>query len=286
MNILPFDFFLALVTSPFLRSALFAGLAASFASGMISPYIVVKRIVSITGSIAHAVLGGIGFAVFLQSRWHLPFLTPMIGALAAGLFSALLMGWIHLKYKEREDTIIAVVWAAGMSLGIIFLALSPGYNGELLNFLFGNILWVSSGDLKLLLCLNGVILGSIALLYRRFLALCFDEEHARLQGAPVALLYLILLCLVALSVVVLIQVVGAILLITLLAIPAAIASTLSMRLAGLMGIATGLSILFNTVGLYLSYQWNWPPGATIALVAVSTYLLSLIRKKRGYSFNG
>lgn len=280
MDTFPFDFFAALASNLFLRSALLAGLAASLASGLIGPYIVIKRIVSLSGSIAHAVLGGIGLAAFAQGVLGVTLLTPLAGAVSAGLLSALLMGWIHLKYREREDTAIAVVWAAGMSLGVIFLAITPGYNGELINFLFGNILWVSGGDLLQLLVLDAVIVCSIALLYRRFLAICFDEQQAKLQGLPVSLLYFALLSLVALSVVVLIQIVGAILLIALLAIPAAIASTLTLRLSRLMLLATALSAAFNILGLFLSYEWNWPPGATIALVAVASYILSLVFHKR------
>ena len=130
-------FFEALAKNPFLLLALWAGLAASVASGVIGSYVVVKRIVSISGSIAHSVLGGMGAFLWLKRTYNLEFLTPLYGALFAGILSALIMGWIHLKYKEREDTVIAALWATGMSVGVIFIALTPGYNVELLNFLFG-----------------------------------------------------------------------------------------------------------------------------------------------------
>jgi zinc transport system permease protein len=260
--------------------AVLAGVAASIASGIIGSFVVVKRIVSISGSIAHSVLGGMGLCVFLKSHFGLDFLLPLHGALGAGLLSALLIGWIHLKYKEREDTVIALIWATGMSLGVIFLALTPGYNVELLNFLFGNILWVSKQDMALLAGLDLFILAIVALFYRRFLAICFDEQQALLQGVRVHALYLLLLCLVAVSVVLLIQVVGAILVIAMLAIPAAIASAFTFRLSTMMLIATGLGILFNFLGVYVSYECNWPPGATISLVAAVAYALSLLYKRR------
>src|SRR5579863_883045 len=193
------NFFTALAENPFLVMALAAGVAASFASGIIGSYVVVKRIVSMSGSIAHSVLGGMGVCLWLRRTYHLEFLTPLQGALAAGLLSALLMGWIHLKYKEREDTVIAAIWATGMSIGVIFIALTPGYNVELLNFLFGNILWVSHSDIALLLSLDVLIALTVGLFYRRFLAICFDEEQARLQKLSVTALYLLLLCLVAIS---------------------------------------------------------------------------------------
>jgi zinc transport system permease protein len=274
------SFFQALAENPFLRFAIIAGIASSFASGIIGSLVVVKRIVSISGSIAHSVLGGMGLCVFLADRFGWHFLLPLHGAIVAGLLSALLIGWIHMRYREREDTVIALIWATGMSLGVIFLALTPGYNIELLNFLFGNILWVSRQDILFLLSLDLLLLTSVALFYPRFLAICFDEEQAALQGLRVQSLYLFLLCLVALSVVLLIQIVGAILVIAMLAIPAAIATTFTFRLSTMMLIATGLGILLNFFGMYISYTWNWPSGATISLLAALAYMLSLLRKKR------
>lgn len=273
------SFFHALQQNPFLIFALLAGLAASFAGGVIGSYVVVKRIVSISGSIAHSVLGGMGLFLWLKRSYGLDFLSPLQGALVAGLCSALLMGWIHLKYQEREDTVIAAIWATGMSLGVIFIALTPGYNVELLNYLFGNILWVTKSDLMLLLSLDAVIVVTIALFYRRFLAICFDEHQASLQGLRVGALYLLLLCLVAVSVVLLIQVVGAVLVITMLAIPAAIAGTLTQRLWLMMLLAIGFGCLFTLLGMYGSYELNWPPGATISLTAAIFYGLSLITCK-------
>jgi zinc transport system permease protein len=225
------------------------------------------------------VLGGMGICLWLRRTYGLDFLTPLHGALAAGLLSALLMGWIHLKYREREDTVIAAIWATGMSIGVIFIALTPGYNVELLNFLFGNILWVSHSDIALLLSLDVVIAAVVTIFYRKFLAICFDEEQARLQKVSVHTLYLLLLCLVAIAVVLLIQVVGAILVITMLAIPAAIAGAYTHTLARMMLIATLLGALFTMLGIYFSYELNWPPGATISLVAALCYTLSLARKK-------
>lgn len=274
------DFFHALFENPFLVMALSAGFAASFASGIIGSFVVVKRIVSMSGSIAHSVLGGMGLFLWLRRTYGLDFLTPLQGALAAGLLSALLMGWIHLKYREREDTVIAAIWATGMSIGVIFIALTPGYNVELLNFLFGNILWVSHSDLALLFSLDVLIAAAVLLFYRRFLAICFDEDQARLQKVPVHTLYLLLLCLVATAVVLLIQIVGAILVITMLAIPAAIAGSYTQTLARMMIIAILLGALFTLLGMYFSYELNWPPGATISLVAAAFYTLSLFLKRR------
>lgn len=270
----------ALRLNPILQLAIFAAIGTSIASGVIGSYVVVKRIVSISGSIAHSVLSGLGCALWLQRTYDLPWLSPLYGALVAAILSALIMGWVHLYYKEREDSVIAMIWTLGMALGVIFVSQVPGYNVELMNFLLGNILWVSHTDLIILGVLNGVILLTVALYYHRFLALCFDEKQAQLQGVPVTRLYLLLLVLIALSIVLLIHIVGVILVLSMLALPASMAGVFVRRLSLMMVVAVVLNIVFSIGGLALSYRLDWPAGATIALFTTVIYLLSL-RFKRG-----
>ncbi|MFS8563635.1 MAG: metal ABC transporter permease [Rhabdochlamydiaceae bacterium] len=237
---------------PFLLLALFAGLAASVTSGIIGSYVVVKRIVFISGSIAHSVLGGMGLSIWLKRTYGIMWLSPLGGALLAALVSAILIGWIHLKYRQREDTVIAAIWSTGMAIGVIFTTLTPGYSVELMNFLFGNILWITSSDLKMLLCLDGIVLIVTLLFHQKFLALCFDEEQASLQGISVPLYYLLLLSLVGISVVILIQLVGAVLVITMLTIPPAIGGRLTHLLGRMMLIAILLGSVFTFLGLLAS----------------------------------
>lgn len=269
------------LSHPFLPIAFLAGIAASITSGVIGAYVVAKRIVFISGSIAHSVLGGMGVCLWLHRTYELRWLHPLHGALVAAVLSACLIGWIHLKYREREDTVIAAIWSTGMALGVVFVSLTPGYNVELMNFLFGNILWTSVADLILLFSLAGVVVVITCLFHTKFQAICFDETQARLRGVAVSRYYLILLNLVAISVVILIQVVGAILVIAMLAIPAAIAGGWSCRLPKMMVWSVILAAGFTTLGLTLSYFLNWPPGATIALTAALFYLLSI--KHAGWS---
>jgi zinc transport system permease protein len=191
--------------------ALWAGLLASISSGIIGSYIIIRRISFIAGSVAHSVLGGMGLCLWLQKSWGLGWAHPMLGAFAAAIGSALLLGWIHLRFKQREDALIAAIWSTGMAIGVIFISLTPGSTGELMNFLFGNILWVTPADLLSLLFLDLLILVFVAIYYRPILALCFDEEQARLRNIPVQRLYFLLLCLVAISTVLLIQIIGTIL---------------------------------------------------------------------------
>lgn len=274
------NFFQALVNNPFIQSALIAGLLASFASGLMGSYVVVKRVVLLSGSIAHSVLSGLGICLWLRRVYGIEWLEPIYGAFVASILSAILIGWIHLNYKQREDAVIATIWTSGMAIGVIFVYLTPGYNVELMNFLFGNILWVSHMDLVLLTVLDLILLFCVIAYYHRFLAICFDEEQARLRGLPVQGLYFLLLSLIAISVVLLIQVIGTILVIAFLAIPATIASLFTNRLWKMMVFSIILCVVFTLVGMGFSYDLNWPPGATIALTASIVYLLALMVKKR------
>jgi len=273
------SFFEALRYNPLLLSALIAGLASSVVSGIIGSYVVVKRIVFICGSISHSVLSGIGFCLWLERAKGISWITPLQGALATGIISALLIGWIHLYYREREDSVIAALWSVGMAVGILFISQTPGFNVELTNFLIGNILWVTPHDLYILFALDLFILICVFCLHHRFLALCFDEEQAQLQGVPVNMLYLFLLVLTAVSIVLLIQVVGIILVMTMLTIPAAIANLFTTRLSRVMLIAVLLSCFFCFSGMALAYHFDWPGGATIALVAGFVYIATLPSKK-------
>lgn len=266
------EFWEALVLNPLLLAAVIAGLAASVVSGIIGSYVVVKRITFISGSISHAVLSGIGLSLWLERSKGVFWLSPMHGALIAAIFSALLLGWIRANYRQREDSVIAALWSVGMAIGVLFISQTPGFNVELTNFLIGNILWVTPEDLITLFAMDIIVLLVVMLLYNKFLAICFDEDQARLQGVSVDALYLLLLVLTSVSIVLLIQVVGVILVMTMLTIPASIANTFTSRLSSMMMVAVALSCLFCIVGMNLAYALNWPGGATIAFVAGVTYV--------------
>lgn len=270
------EFWEALAFNPLLLAAVFAGLAASIVSGIIGSYVVVKRIVFISGSISHAVLSGIGLSLWLERSRGIAVLSTMHGALVAAVFSALLLGWIRAHYRQREDSVIAALWSVGMAIGILFISQTPGYNVELTNFLIGNILWVTPEDLATLLVMDVTVLAVVMLLYNKFLVVCFDEDQARLQGVNVNSLYLLLLVLTSVSIVLLIQVVGVILLMTMLTIPAAIANNFTTKLSSMMIAAVVLSAIFCVVGMNLAYALNWPGGATIALVAGVVYVASML----------
>lgn len=273
-------FFEALAINPLLLSAVIAGLLASVVSGIVGSYVVVKRIVFISGSIAHSVLGGIGICLWLERAKGVEWMSPLYGALAAAVLSALIIGWIHINYRQREDTVIASLWSIGTATGVLFIHLTPGFNVELTNFLIGNILWVTPEDLMLLGGLDILVIATVLCLHKKFLAICFDEEQAQLQGLSLNRLYLLLLVLTAISIVLLIQVVGIILVMTMLTIPAAIANLMSSKLSFVMVMAVGISALLCLTGTAASYHLDWPSGATIALLAGLLYVLALVVKKK------
>lgn len=273
------NFLQALLSSPILLLALFGLMAASFASGILGSYVVVKRIISISGSMAHCVLGGLGFALWLNRTYAIEWLLPIYGGVVAAILSAILIGLVHLYYKSREDTVIAMIWSIGMATGIIFASQTPGYNVELMNYLLGNPLWMTPFDLSLLLVLDAIILICVLCFHKKFLAICFDEKQAILQGLPVKRLYLLLLVLISLSIVLLIHAVGIVLVLSMLALPPTIAEKFSNKLSVMMIISVVLNILFSIGGMALSYRLNWPTGATIALFSGIVFLIAFRFKK-------
>jgi zinc transport system permease protein len=257
----------------FLQNALWASLLASVACGMIGSFVVVRNISYVAGGIAHCVLGGMGAALYLNKVHGLLWLHPLHGAVVAALLAALIIGLVTLKSRERADTIIGALWAVGMALGVLFISLTPGYAEDLMSYLFGNILFVSVSDLWLLSALDLVVVVLGFLFYNQLVAVCFDEEFARLRGVRVELHYLLLLALTALTVVLLTTVVGIILVIALLTLPAAAAGRFTRSLWQMIVAATLLCALFCVGGLWISYAPSLPAGAVIIVIAGAVYLI-------------
>ncbi len=251
----------------FMRNALMAAVLASVACGIVGAYVVIKRIVFISGGISHAAFGGIGLGYLLG-------INPILTAIPFSILSAFGIGVISKQGRVNEDTAIGVLWAVGMALGILFIGLSPGYAPDLFSYLFGSILTVPSFDLWMMLLLDVVIILTVFLFYKELTALSFDEEFSEVVGIPTRSMYLLFLCLVALSVVVLIRVVGVILVIALLTIPAAISRQFTYNLRRLMILSIFTGIILTVVGLWLSYALNLASGATIVLVLGSAFFMS------------
>jgi len=261
----------------FFRNALLAGLMASIICGVIGSLVVVNRIVFLAGGIAHAAYGGIGLSFFFG--W--PY---MAGTVGFALVAAMVMALVTLRLKHRSDTVIGVIWALGMAIGIILLDLTPGYNVDLMSYLFGSILAVPGSDLLQMFIASTAILITLLSFYRGFLAMSYDEEFARLRGVPVGLFYFVMIGMIAVSVVITIRVVGLILVIALLTIPPFIAERYAGSLATMMAVSAVLGALFTCAGLWLSYSANLTSGAAIILVAGVCFFLAIGVDKLRSSF--
>lgn len=256
----------------FMRNALLAAVLVSVACGIVGTFVVTKKIVFISGGIAHAAFGGIGLGYFLG-------VNPVITAIPFSLLSALTIGTISKRIKISEDSAIGILWAAGMALGVLFIALAPGYAPDLFSYLFGSILTVPNSDIALMLALDLIIIILVTLTFKELRAISFDEEYSRISGVPTQTLYLLLLCLVALSIIVLIRVVGIILIIALLTIPTVIAKQFTFHLRKLMVYSIACAVVLTVLGLWISYLFNIPSGATIVLVLSAAFLVSVVVKK-------
>ena len=267
------DFFLALgnPSLPFLRNALYAGILSSILFGVVGAVVTVKRISGLAGSISHAVLGGIGLALFLSVHNIVPGIQPLTGALVFAVVSALIIGFVSLKAQQRVDTAINAIWAIGMSLGVLFLAKTPGYT-DLMSYLFGNILFISTGNLILLAILDAVILLLAYRFYPQLEASAFDEEFAKVRGVPTEGLFLTILILTAIAVVLLQTFVGLVMVIAMLTLPAGTASYLARNLASLMVWGVVFSLFFSVGGLALSWSYDLPTGAVVVVLAGTVYV--------------
>jgi zinc transport system permease protein len=273
--------------APVLLCILGVGLLTSIACGVVGTYVVTRRITYLAGGIAHCVLGGMGAAIYFREAmglsiidpiWRIQWVTPLSGAIIAALLAAGIIGVVSLRFKQREDTVISALWAAGMAIGVLFISATPGYQQDLMGYLFGDILVVSPSELIPIAILDAVVIIVSLLLYKQFIAICFDEEFARTRGVRVEMHYLILLGLTALTVVLLVSVVGIVMVIALLTIPVAIAGQFARRMWQVMVLAVLLSMSLTTAGLAISYGPNLPSGAIIIVLAAGLYLAVLLIK--------
>ncbi len=255
VELFQYDFFL---------KAFLAAIFASISCGIIGGYIVSRRIVFISGGITHASFGGIGLAFFLGFN-------PLLGAVLFAIAAALGIQFFTKVAEIREDSSIAIWWSLGMALGIIFVFLTPGYTPNLMSYLFGNILTVSTAELWWMLALIIVIIGFFILFFNKILYIAFDEEYARTAGLPVALFNYLTISLIALTVVLNIRVVGIILILSLLTIPQASANLFTNDFKRLLVLSSVFAFIGTILGLFISYFLNIPSGAAIIFTLVNMF---------------
>jgi len=250
----------------FIQNAIYSSILASFACGIIGSLIIVNRMTFLAGGIAHANYGGIGLAFYLG----LPLL-PV--STIFSLFISSLLALITFKEKERVDAIIGVMWAMGMALGIILIDITPGYNPDIMSFLFGSILAVTHFDLYIMVILDIFIIMFILIYYRAVLLLSFDSEYAFTRGISTRFLYFLILNMIGLSVVIVMRMVGLILVIALLTIPSYLAEKLSTSFINMMLISIILCLFFCFTGIFISYFFDITAGAAIISVASVAFLI-------------
>lgn len=261
----------------FLAHAALACLLCGIACGIIGPYVVCRRLVFLSGGITHASFGGIGMAYYFGAN-------PLLGALIFAILSAWGIETFTSRKQIREDSAIGLIWSLGMAIGIIFIYLTPGYAPNLMNFLFGNILSVTSTDIIWMAIVDAFILLIFATMYRPILYVAFDREYARSQNFPTRIVSYLMATLVAITIVISIRVVGIVLLISLLTIPAVIGNLISKSFNRILIYGSVIAALSAFAGLYISYKTNIPSGAstifvlTLTLIAVKT--TTFVRNKR------
>jgi len=238
----------------FLRQSLLVGIFSSVVFGVIGTYVISRRISYLAGAVSHSVLGGIGGVLWLKSMFAIEWLEPLYGALVAALVAAFIIARFGYGYgsdsggNKREEIMIGATWAIGMSLGVIFIDMTPGYF-DITSYLFGDILLVSSRDLILIIILDMIVVLFFTRFYHTITAICFDEEFARLRGLRVDLFHQLLLGLTAVSVVLLIRIVGIVMVVAMLTLPTATAALYTRTLAGMMLLAVLISAFTIVIGI-------------------------------------
>lgn len=262
---------LELLSFSFFQNALLAALLVSLACGSLGALIMVNRLFSMAGGITHGAFGGIGIAFYFS-------LPILLSTSVFTLFLAFLLAFLSKHYEHRNDSFIAVIWAFGMAVGVVLIDLSPGYQNDLMAYLFGSILAVSKSDLVLMGFVDCVVLVLLLLFYRQFEILSFDKEFAKTKGINTGLFYYLLIAMIALCIVICIRLVGLILVMALLSIPSFIAENFTKNLWQLMLMASVLSAFFCIFGLILSFYLNLASGACIIILACGAFMLNLTLK--------
>jgi zinc transport system permease protein len=278
------DFLYALIDpdNTFLRIAVFVATLSSISFGIIGSYVVTRRITYLAGAISHCVFGGIGAGLYIQKKVGIIWFEPMYGAIISAVIAAVIIGLVSLYAKQREDTVIGALWAIGMAVGLIFVDITPGYF-DITSYLFGDILLLSIKDLWMVVLLDVIVVAISLYFYNALLAVCFDHEFAGLRGVHSGAFYILLLCLTSLTIVLLVRVVGIVMVIALLTLPAAAAGQFARRLWQMMFLAIAFCIFFTLSGIALSYSLNLSSGPTIIILAgvayITTIYISKLHKK-------
>ncbi len=262
------EFFYAIARYAYLHNALMASLLAGVACGIVGTYVVCRRTVFLAGGITHASFGGLGLAFYLGQN-------PIVGALAFAVLSALGIEWAGDRGRIREDSAIGIIWSVGMALGVLFMSLRPGYtSGDLANYLFGSIVTVTRADVAALAVLTALLVAGAALWLRPVMYIAFDREFARSQGIATQRVSYLMAALTAVTIVLAIRVMGIVLLLSLMTVPAVAMNLLTKSFRTITAGAAALGALSGAAGLAISYRWELPSGVAIIFVLTASLIVA------------
>ena len=250
----------------FMQNALLAALLASIVTGIIGTIAIEKKLISMSGGIAHASFGGIGLGYLLGFE-------PIWGGLMFAVASSAMISRLPKSTRLKADTMIGILWSFGMSLGILFITLAPGYMPDMTSYLFGDILSVSSGFIVYIAVFTVVVIALFAMLYHPLVLYLFDEEYATARGINVTLLRWVVYIMIPIGIIVLVKVVGIILTIALMTIPVSIAKLYFNSIGKVVGFSMLFSFVFCLAGLAVAYYANIPSGVCIVIISTLVYLL-------------
>jgi len=248
-------------------NSFYASILISIAVGIIGSLIVINKNSFIAGSIAHGSFGGIGIAIYFG--FPLLLTTSIFAS-----FLALILAYITLKIPHRSDAIIGAIWAVGMSIGIVFADMTPGYNAGLITYLFGSILTIANEDIYMMIFIDFILAIFIVFLYHQILLVSYDKDFSKVRGLNVGFLHSLLLVLIALTIVMSVRAIGIILIIALFTIPPFIAEKFTNSLKGMMILSSILSMIFMIGGIVISFYYNISATATIVLLATLGFFVS------------
>ncbi len=264
------DFITDIATYGYLRNALFATILSGIVCGIVGTYVVSRRSLFLAGGITHSSFGGLGLALYLGAN-------PIIGAMIFAIASALGIEWATTNSKLREDSAVGIMWAVGMATGALFMSLRSGYtSGDLSSYLFGSIITVTNADVASLALFAIILLGCALLWLRPVMLVAFDRTFARSQGMPTKFISYTMAAVTAIAIVLSIRTMGIILLISLLTLPVVIADIFTKSYRQIVVVAPIIAIVGNVVGLYISYEFEVPPGAAIIFLLSATLIATRI----------
>ena len=260
---------LELLTLEFVQRAFLASILIGLLCSAIGVFVILKGLSFMGAGVAHAAFAGVAFAFLFD-------LHPMGMAILFALATVWTVGLLVEKGRMKLDVSIGIFYTSTMALAIMFIGFMKTYNAELYGYLFGSILSVTPSDLKIITGLGLIVLIALFLFYKEFQFIAFDQEMAEASGIPTRSLFFLLVSLIALTIVISLKAVGAVLVYAMILIPAASAYQLSQSLKGMMIISILFGIFSSVSGMILSFSLDIPSGATIVLFATGLFFLAAL----------